>query len=397
MKKIGFIPLHFVSFLYNEGIDIIEFKSSHQTQPEEYDKMVVRFPYCTRTFDIQIIFDNRNNTLPPDFIIINDGDFYMDYTYIIHNWNFRDSGTLYLSLFYLKQLYSMEQERRLMELLKLNNHNDQNRSTNMRDPDRRISHFYSSRSMLFEYLEKILFYIKSNFMSYKFVPKSLQLVDIYQEKEEKEANDSKEEPTEEIKQVVISYPIDILIRERSIPRPPLLNITIPLIPVSEMKFWIELTLPHFIGMNGFNILKEKEELGNFKSFISGYEKYVLSQINNMKCREKIIMDIIASNIGFVLEVDTFSFLSFALLFHYVKKTIDKKSVDYDYLIYFVFCIEDNTKFELQIIDCRSLTIILRINVEYDIYALYSQKIVKIVLSAISECVHVKKKTLGNSL
>ena len=124
MKKIGIIPPHFVYYLENEGIDIVDFKSSDFTSKNSYDRIIVKFPYGNDTLDIQVIFDVVDLSSPPDFIILNECNTFMDYSEIIKNWNFKESKTLYESLYKIKELYSADQENSLRKIFSDSNRNN---------------------------------------------------------------------------------------------------------------------------------------------------------------------------------------------------------------------------------------------------------------------------------
>ena len=333
MIKLGGIPPHFVFFLHNENILISNFESSSMKKEfGEYNKMLVHFPYCLTEITIQVVFDPFDNSLPPDFIIIKNGDFLISYKYITENFSFRNSNSLYLSLFRIKLLYSIEQENLLTRLLtqEMDNQTDDMMNNNL------LNYKYT----VYEYINKILFYIKTNFTGYWNIPKILQKCDVSIDKTNYIFN-----------QVTISYPLDFIVRGCKIIRTPQLNICIPIDSNFDMKFWIELGLPRNTGRAGLNILKENEELSNYKTYINGYERFVIQQLTNMKQREEMITSIIEEEIGFVLEIDTLDFLYCAIYFD-------------NFILKFVFSNEDNSKFEMQILSINKLEIIVRIKIQY---------------------------------
>lgn len=134
MKKYGKIPPHFIYFIENEGIQITDIKSSNMILKDCYDRMTIKFPFCNRTLDIQIIFDYINSSNPPDFIILNEDNIEINYIEIIKDWNFKDSSTLYISLNKLKYSYCCFQEKRLKHeieknynsLINTGNHHNEN-------------------------------------------------------------------------------------------------------------------------------------------------------------------------------------------------------------------------------------------------------------------------------
>ena len=127
MKKNGLIPPHFLYFLENEGIEFTDFKSGNMNKKENIDRMIVKFPYSSRELDIQIIFDNYDYSTPPDFIILKDDNFIIDYQEIIKEWNFKESSILYKTLNKIKETYSLHLENKfLAEMSKKDNLSDYN-------------------------------------------------------------------------------------------------------------------------------------------------------------------------------------------------------------------------------------------------------------------------------
>lgn len=333
MINFGHIPPHFIYFLQNEEILISNFQSSSmKKQFDVYNKMIVHFPYCLGYIEVQVIFNMYDNTLPPDFIIINNGDFLISYKSITENFSFRNSSSLYFTLLRLKQLYSIEQEKMLMCIIKEegDNQTEFEGTTN----------YLNYKNMVYEYIDKILYYIKTNFSSYVIISKTIQKCDISITK----TNDT-------ISKITLSYPLDVYVRGKNISRTPMMNICIPVDSNFDLKFWIELVLPYYTGKEGLNIMKENEELSNFKSYINGYEKFVLSQIENMKLREGMISYIIENELGFILEVDTFDWLYAAF---YIL----------DFVVKFIFINEEQNKFEMQIMNIIDLEIVVRIKINY---------------------------------
>lgn len=333
MINFGYIPPHFVYFLQNEEILISNFQgSSMKKQYDMYNKMIVHFPYCLGFIEVQVIFSMNDNTLPPDFIIINNGDFLISYKSITKNFSFRESSSLYFTLLRLKQQYSIEQEKMLMCIIKEEG-GDQAEFVG-------TTNYLNYKNSVYEYIDKILFYIKSNFSGYVIISKTIQKCDV-----------SISKTNNTISTIILSYPLDVYVRGKNISRTPMMNICIPVDSNFDLKFWVELELPYYTGKEGLNIMKENEELSNFKLYIHGYEKFVLSQIENMKLREGMLNYIIENEIGFILEVDTFNWLYGAF---YIL----------NFVVKFIFTNEEQNKFEMQIMNIIDLEIVVRIKISY---------------------------------
>jgi len=128
MNKIGIIPPHFLFFLKNEGIDITSFQSSNFLLKNNYDRMIVKFPFGSTTLDIQVIFDNIDITSPPDFLLLtnNNEELIINYDKIINDWNFKDSNCLYDCLLKIKKFYEISQEKKFLEIIQIHNNNKKN-------------------------------------------------------------------------------------------------------------------------------------------------------------------------------------------------------------------------------------------------------------------------------
>ena len=164
MLNVGKIPPHYLNFLKDEEIEITNFESSNLKYKDEYDKIIVHFPYCNNYIKIQIIFDNLNNTSPPDFIVIDKSTYYINYYQIIKNFSFRNSYSLYFALYRIKIAYSLQQEKRLEQII-------QNVRDSRSKPDKFRTGEIGNKLELFDSIETILFYIKNELTNYKVISK----------------------------------------------------------------------------------------------------------------------------------------------------------------------------------------------------------------------------------
>ena len=323
MKKYGKIPPHFLYYLENEGIKITDLKSSNLSLKELYDRMIVKLPFSTRTLDIQIIFDNLNCSVPPDFLFVKEENFLMDYNEIIKDWNFKDSSTLYNSLAKLKLIYSLNQEIKLKEevekFTKTNN-------TNIKSKDDDFN--YSEIVEIWKNIQKIYLKIKNKTKNFKnihnknkcfYKANSLDEFNINEVQSIKDDNSNCEIIVPEINFnlntqndftdyknfVTISYPLDIPIRSRNIPRYPHVNLTYYF--NYEMKFKLELSSPNFVNIQNFKIKPDLHDMRNHEYTIDAFETSVIDYFKDMNFRELIINRIINMNLGFTLEVDSLGF------------------------------------------------------------------------------------------
>lgn len=392
MKKNGIIPPHFIYFLENEGIDIIDFKSSNFDSKEAYDRIIIKFPFCSSTLDIQTIFDNVDTSQPPDFIILNECDSIISYQEIVKEWNFKESASLYQALKRIKDCYSSDQEKKLNKLIQLY----QNGSKNSSDQSPLI------------YIESIITNIKKRIASYKQLPRSSWFCDIALTY----SNASKNIGV--LSQVNIAYPLDSLIRSREINRAPIINIVIPM--SKNMTFFVDLVLPHFVSREGISFAKEMFDLFDFQSHIHTVETSIIKNFNAMHAREKVITKIIETNIGFPLEIDTFSFLKLNLYCYHIKtinssssdnssnininaavaqlkQTVNtvNTSIDCNFLLHFLFSKDEHSKFEFQIIDCDQLTVLMRKKIDYGTTEREINNVLHLIVSTILDCFQSKKK------
>lgn len=371
MNNLNIIPPHFINFLKHEEISITDFENSNLSSKNYYDKMLVHFPYCNTTLTVQVIFDIFDFTSPPDFIVLNDEYLFLDYNEVIKNFSFRESSSLFFALFRIKQIFSSNQLKKILSLIQKEK-SSKNQNTQMSP-----SHFFAASNIrevtTVDFIEKMIIFINSNLKSYKAIPKSLVSLDILIKYEEDRTT---------ISQVILSYPLDISVRGRSIKKAPILNIIVPF--DSEMKFWVELDLPHYVGREGFNMLKESEDLNNFKTYISLYEKFILTQISLMKSREEMILFIIDMDLGFLIEVDTKNFLYVCF---FLSVRIEEKTINL--ALKFLFSNEFINSFELQILDIDQLQIIVRIKIPYNIN--YMEQAGDSIKSTIEKCIMIPKK------
>ena len=392
MKKIGIIPPHFVYYLENEGIDIVDFKSSDFTSKNSYDRIIVKFPYGNDTLDIQVIFDVVDLSSPPDFIILNECNTFMDYSEIIKNWNFKESKTLYESLYKIKELYSAYQENSLRKIV-----SDSKRNKEIYDGQ-------EGAFSILEHVEDILNLIQNKVQNYHQLPKSSQYVDVKliynnNQKGENKALINIDQNKGDVAQVNITYPLDCLIRSRDIIRAPIVTVSIPI--NYDMKFWMELSLPHFVAKDNVFYTKEMYNINDYGNSITNAELKIINNFKHMQNREFVITKIIESNIGFPLEIDTLSFLKLSLYCYHSKTIMSSDSsqkqkitnpvvVNYHYLLYFVFSKEDHSKFEFQIVDNDKLKIVSRKKLDYGTSEREINNILHLIVSIISECMSAKK-------
>ena len=385
-NKFGHIPPHFLKFLEDEEILIKNFKSSNLKFKDEFDKMTVFYPYCNKNIIIEILFDNINNSNPPDFIIINNGNFLIEYNKIIKNWNFRDSSSLYFCLFKIKKEFSIRQEKNFREICEEFRIFPHNKSSFLKN----VINIKQKEEIL-DFCEKILFFIKNVVNEYSKISGIFKVVDIYIEYDEKNKN--------EPHLIIFSYPLDIYLRSKHIKRMPYVHICIPIDNIDK-KFWMELTLPNYISKDYFHFLKEHESLNNFKRYIKGFDNYIYVQIINMNNREEMIKNILNMEIGYPLEIDTRNFESFSLLFIYQLKEIKNgktKITNKNFILKFLFNNEEKKIFEVQILDTIILTILIRRKINYFNNSDKDKvQIVNLLLSAINKCIKQGKKNKNNN-
>ena len=254
MKNNGIIPPHFLYFLENEDIEIKNLKSGDCNNPNSYDRAIIKFPYCNSTFDIQIIFSNLDYSLPPDFIpLVNCDQLIINYTTLIKGWNFRESSSLYYTVKKIKDEYANIMIKKAIYFL-----DDKNASED------------HNHENIYNYLSDWL-----NFLMNKPNGKSLEVALNFDKKYE----------------IAFSYPVDIIIRSRSIERRPILNI---ICDMADMTYSISLKVPKYITIDSLD-LKFNETLKDFRSFkgiINKYEVNITEYFQKMANRELLTQKIL---------------------------------------------------------------------------------------------------------
>jgi hypothetical protein len=343
MKKNGIIPPHFIYFLEKEGVTLSDYRSGNLSMKDSYDRVTISLPYSIKSIEIQIIFDYLDYSAPPDFLIIpTDEPFYIDYNTIFSNWNFKDSSSLYSSLQRLRSLYSKEQERILYEQLDNNDFTDQ--------------------------MRKIVSVLKSRVSKYKHQDPN-HTVDILHNYQK-----------DNMYYIVVSFPLDITIRNRNAKRYPIINM---MIPVNFDSFYLTLNIPNYIS--GIDLKQEEYNLHDFEELINRTEKQIQNHFKAMKLRENIIGQLICANLGFPMEIDCFNFNNCSLYLHYDRSHMDLNAnnsvkgamssnmvtnvmkgegliTGNNYILQFLF--KNGNKIEFQIIDCDKLTILSKENYDY---------------------------------
>lgn len=370
MDKIGNIPPHFLYFLNKEGIDIYDFKSSDFTSPNNYDRMIVRFPYGQNSIHIQVIFEPGDPSKPPDFMLLENCLSYMDYSEITKQWNFKDSQTLYNALSKIKQLYADIQEQKLNEVIKINSNNQHNK--------------------YFETVGNIINLIKHNFLTYRLLPKNNHFCDIH----------LKEQSPSKLEQIEISYPLDCFIRSRAINRAPIITLIIPV--DYGMKYHVKLNLPHFVSNESISFKSEEYSLLNYQFELNKAQMKIINDFKRMEMREKLIRKIIECNIGFVLEVDTLSFLKLSIYCHLTKtvhnqvehsqkiKINNPVLLTFNFLLFFIFANDDSGKFEFQVVDMDHLRIQSKKKLDVGATTREINNILHIVLGQVEDAIQLRK-------
>ena len=394
MKKTGVIPPHLMYFLQNEGIEVINFCSSNFISKDSYDRFIVKFPFGVTTIDIQVIFDNTDSSSPPDFILLNNFDYIIDYDQIISEWVFRDSSSLYNSLLLIKKIYEEKQQQKLLEIISHAINKEKEYQGNKENSN-------------YPYILEMYNFIKSCLDKYRNLPKNNRFLDVQliynnNEKFSNNFNNIKGQLTS----VKLSYPLDCLIRSREINRTPILCISINI--NFQNDFTYDLILPNFVSYEVINLKKSYGKLSNFKQHIKYVEQGILDSCSIMRNREFVITKIIESNIGYPIQIDTLGFLTLILYFHHSKTVINQtqnqninnfqnnqsktsKNLDFNFLIYFLFNKDDNTKLELQIVDCDQLTILQRKKIDFGISEREINNVLHFIASNIMDCIQTKKK------
>jgi len=388
MRKSGKIPPHFLYFLENEGIEICDFRSSNFARKDNYDRVVVKFPYSITTLDIQVIFDNLEYSTCPDFVLVKENSFPINYSSITQEWNFKESSTLYNSLNKIKECYASEQERKLFE--EINDYKQLNDSQ------------YGDHASIFLYVEKIIHKLKSRFANYKQIPLSSCFIDInlnYGQHSQK-----KDFPEKYANHIIISYPADFLLRSRNINRSPIINIFIPI--TYDMKFYVEIKTPHFVSLGEFKFLCDFYELKNYDGSLNKIENNLFECLKDLKTRELVINKILDANFGFPLEIDTLSFSKFSLYFHFNKNNMSLANSSFkakglnqtstvtqsyanNLLLYFNF-LKDEKKLEFQIVNCDMLKLIAKMRFDYSSSEIEVNNLLSSILETLLENISKRK-------
>jgi hypothetical protein len=388
MRKNGIIPPHFVFYIENDGIEIIDYKSGNMTYKDPCDRMVVKFPFSIRNIHIQVVFDKLDYSTPPDFILVNEDSIIMKYSEIIKDWNFRDSACLYNSLNKIKDLYSKEQERKLMEIIQISyiNYKEINAiNQNIGVYNDNPINIEQSNYNIFESIEKLIKFLKNRFNSYINVNKSncnLEIIVNYGNYSINNSDISSSISPKEVPKnhIIISYPVDYLIRSRNINKNPMINIYIPI--TSDGYFYVDVMTPYYVNIPDLKYQNENGQLNNFYEYLVKYESLLLEYFREMQLRETIIKMIIDANIGFPLEIDTFAFNKLCLYFNYNKNHLNignsslrvkggnpgssllSYPVQYNWILSFSFIKDEYHKMEFIIIDADKTAIIYKKKFEY---------------------------------
>ncbi len=247
----------------NEGIEISDYSSSNLMQKDSYDKITVKFPYSLKTLDIQIIFDNIDYSLPPDFLFIKENNFFVDYHEVVKYWNFKESSALFNCLNKIKEIYARKQESIFHE-------ESQNINLFLDDGN------YDSNLeivLTIESINEIINFIKSKFLSFKLKKNpQIEMVLNYVSHMNSPSNMSLADNMKN--SVIISYPLDICIRSRNIVQHPMVNISVPI--TKEGTFYMTLQSPHYISTKDSQTFQEEFfYLKDFESHINKFEKNIL--------------------------------------------------------------------------------------------------------------------------
>jgi hypothetical protein len=261
MKKNGIIPPHFLYFIENEGIEMYDFRSGNLSKKDEIDRLIVKFPFGPKDLEIQIIFDNYDYSVPPDFVIIKEDSFIIDYGEIIKDWNFKESSSLYKTLSKIKEKYILYMENRFYaEMMKKDS-----------------ADYYSLLNI--SYIKDIYEKLKHKIKLYQKIDNSLSIE--ISLNYEKVLND-----------IVLSYPLDCNIRSRNITRYLYLNLHFP---VSERKFFVSFKLPSFLHIDFGLKFNEYFDINDLQEVISQFENKLCNYFNTYSFRESVYSKIIRSS------------------------------------------------------------------------------------------------------
>ena len=264
MKKNGIIPPHFLYFLENEGMELTNFRSGNLNKKDEIDRLIVRFPYSSKDIEIQTIFDNYDYSTPPDFILLGEENFIIDYQEIINEWNFKESSSLYKSLFKIKEKYNLLMENKLLnEIKKINNGE--------------FSLQYIGQNS--SYIKDIYTSLKKKIKTYKKIETNLPL--------EYVINYEKN-----LSEIVFSYPLDCNIRIRNIKRYLYLNLHFPM---NERKFSVSFKLPSYLKIDFGLKFNEYFDIIDFDEVVQKFENKMIFYFNTIFFRESVVNKIIRSS------------------------------------------------------------------------------------------------------
>lgn len=412
MKKYGKIPPHFIYFLESESVQIKDLKSSNLTQKNNYDRMIVKFPYGSKSIDIQIIFDFLNSSNPPDFIILEENNILLDYFYLINDWNFKESSSLYFSLIKIKNSYTQSQNKRLIEEIENNKKISEENFNNENEYNNNIKFLWSkiksihsliikkiksnkkslenlNKSVLInenfnktstekikDRFERSFLNNKSDLMSsnksatinsknnHKYVKKEIEKINEETIKEKLpeinfsyKKNKTNIDYTDYKDYITISYPFDIEFNSKNLIKYPYVDITIYL--NFEHKFTIDFHVPDFIEADNSRNRNEKYDLKEYDFYLERFEKGVHAYLKDFNFRERIIKGIIDLNLGFTLEIDSSSFKNFAQSLYLKEQIISSSknsqstSVKYSYrniMVNYIFDKIDENIFIVNLID-----------------------------------------------
>ena len=129
---------------------------------------------------------------------------------------------------------------------------------------------------------------------------------------------------------------------------------------------------------------------------------IINDFKRMEMREKLIRKIIECNIGFVLEVDTLSFLKLSIYCHLTKtvhnqvehsqkiKINNPVLLTFNFLLFFIFANDDSGKFEFQVVDMDHLRIQSKKKLDVGASTREINNILHIVLGQVEDAIQLRK-------
>jgi hypothetical protein len=262
---------------------------------------------------------------------------------------------------------------------------------------------------IFEYIDKMISKIKSRFVNYKQIPKSGCFLEIFLNYGGNSNHMlSKDVPEKYSNHIILSYPVDFLIRSRNINRAPIINIYIPI--TYDMKFYVDVKTPHFVSISDFKINTEFYDLKTFNEVLPRFENYLIDYLKDIVVRETVIHKIIDANFGFPLEIDTLNYSKFSLYFHYNKNSMSLANSSFkgkgvspvtptpnpnsqllcnNLMLFFSF-IKEEKKLEFQIINCDVLRMIAKRKFDYSASEREINNLLSSILETILENISKKK-------